>query len=144
MPIAAIGDHLAEGAIAINALRVVTYANRIATALLGVRADALIGRDVLTIAGPAQRDPSSHFARALTEVLERGVEHVLSLNDTDAGPSFNVDYCRLIPIADGGALILLGETMSPTVSERLSGAYSLAEILQRINLKVRQLRLADK
>jgi len=133
VPIAAIGDHLAEGAIAINARRVVTYANRIATALLGLRADALIGRDVLTIAGAAQRDPSSQFARALTEVLERGVEHVLSLNDTDAGPSFNVDYCRLIPIADGGALILLGETMSPTVSERLSGAYSLAEILQRIN-----------
>jgi PAS domain S-box-containing protein len=133
VPIAAVGDHLAEGAIAVNARRVITYVNRIATALLGVRADALIGRDVLSIAGPSERDPSSRFARALGEVLERGVEHVLSLNDTDAGPSFNVDYCRLLPIADGGALILLGETMSPSVSERLSGAYSLAEILQRIN-----------
>ena len=39
-------------------------------------------------------------------------------------PSFNVDYCRLFPIADGGALILLGETMSPSVSERLSRARS--------------------
>jgi hypothetical protein len=133
VPIAAIGDHLAEGAIAVNARRVVTYVNRIATALLGIRADALIGRDVLTIAGASQRDSSSQFARALSEVLERGVEHVLSLNDIDAAPSFNVDYCRLLPIADGGALILLGETMSPGVSERLSGAHSLADILQRIN-----------
>lgn len=133
VPIAAIGDHLAEGAIAINARRIVTYVNRIATALLGVRADALIGRDVLTIASPSQRDSSSLFARVLAEVLERGVEHVLSLNDTDTAPSFNVDYCRLLPIADGGALILLGETMSPSVTERLSGAHSLAEILQSIN-----------
>jgi PAS domain S-box-containing protein len=133
VPIAAIGDHLAEGAIAVNARRIVTYVNRIATALLGVRADAIIGRDVLTIASPSQRDTSSQLARALTEVLERGVEHVLSLSDADAARSFNVDYCRLLPIADGGALILLGESMSPTVSERLSGAHSLAEILQRIN-----------
>ena len=133
MAIAAIGDHLAEGAIAVNARRVVTYVNRIATAILGVRADALIGRDVLTIASPSQRDTSAQFARALTEVLERGVEHVLSLTDVDATRSFNVDYCRLLPIADGGALILLGESMSPSVSERLSGAQSLAEILQRIN-----------
>jgi two-component system NtrC family sensor kinase len=133
VPVAAIGDHLAEGAIAVNARRVITYVNRIATALLGIRADALIGRDVLTIAGPSQRDAPSQFARALAEVLERGVEHVLSLNDIDAAPFFNVDYCRLLPIADGGALILLGETMSPSVSERLSGAHSLAEILQRIN-----------
>jgi len=133
VPVGAIGDHLAEGAIAVNARRVVTYVNRIATALLGIRADALIGRDVLSIAGPSQRDSSSQFARALSEVLERGVEHVLSLNDIDAAPSFNVDYCRLLPIADGGALILLGETMSPSVSERLFGAHSLADILQRIN-----------
>jgi PAS domain S-box-containing protein len=133
VPIAAIGDHLAEGAIAVNARRVVTYVNRIATAILGVRADALIGRDVLAIASPSQRDTSSQFARALAEVLERGVEHVLSLTDVDATRSFNVDYCRLLPIADGGALILLGESMSPSVSERLSGAQSLAEILQRIN-----------
>src|SRR4029434_8307255 len=97
---------------------------------LGMRADALIGRDVLTIAAPSQRDASSQFARALSEVLERGVEHVLSLHDTDAPPSFNVDYCRLLPIADGGALILLGETMSPSVSERLSGAHSLAALLE--------------
>ena len=46
---------------------------------------------------------------------------------------FNVDYCRLLPIADGGALILLGETMSPSVSEQLSRARALAEILQSIN-----------
>jgi PAS domain S-box-containing protein len=118
VPIAAIGDHLAEGAIAVNARRIVTYVNRIATALLGIRAESLIGRDVLTIAAPGDRDTSSQFSRALTEVLERGVEHVLSLNDTDTAPSFNVDYCRLLPIADGGALILLGETMSPAVSER--------------------------
>jgi PAS domain S-box-containing protein len=118
VPIAAIGDHLAEGAIAVNARRIVTYVNRIATALLGVRAESLIGRDVLTIAAPGDRDTSSQFSRALTEVLERGVEHVLSINDTDTAPSFNVDYCRLLPIADGGALILLGETMSPAVSER--------------------------
>jgi PAS domain S-box-containing protein len=131
--VAAIGDYLAEGAIAIDARRVVTYVNRIATALLGIRADALVGKDVLTIAANPQRDPSSQFARALTEVLERGVEQVLSLNDTDAGRLFNVDYCRLLPIGDGGALILLGETMSPSVSEQLSGAHSLAEILQRIN-----------
>ena len=133
VPIAAIGDHLAEGAIAVNARRVVTYVNRIATALLGVRADALIGRDVLTIASPSERDASSPFSRALAEVLERGVEHVLSLSDADTTRLFNVDYCRLLPIADGGALILLGESMSSSVSERLSGAQLLAEILQRIN-----------
>jgi PAS domain S-box-containing protein len=118
VPIAAIGDHLAEGAIAVNARRIVTYVNRIATALLGVRAESLVGRDVLTIAATGDRDTASQFSRALAEVLERGVEHVLSLNDTDTAPSFNVDYCRLLPIADGGALILLGETMSPAVSER--------------------------
>jgi two-component system, NtrC family, sensor kinase len=130
--VAAIGDHLAEGAIAVNARRVITYANRIATGLLGLRADALIGRDVLTVANPSQPD-SSQFARALTEVLERGTEQILTVNDTDAAPAFNVDYCRLLPIADGGALILLGETMSPSVSEQLSKARALAEILQRIN-----------
>ena len=133
VPLVAIGDHLAEGAIAVNARRIVTYVNRIATALVGIRADALIGRDILTVASPSHRDASSQFARALAEVLERGVEHVLSLNDADAPPPFNVDYCRLLPIADGGALILLGESMSASVSERLSGAHSLAEILQRIN-----------
>ena len=130
--VAAIGDHLAEGAIAVNARRVITYANRIATGLLGLRADALVGRDVLSVANPAQPE-SSQFARALTEVLERGTEQVLTVNDTDAAPAFNVDYCRLLPIADGGALILLGETMSPSVSEQLSKARALAEILQRIN-----------
>jgi PAS domain S-box-containing protein len=133
VPIAAIGDRLAEGAIAVDKRRIITYVNRIATALLGVRADALVGRDVLTIATPSPRDSSSQFARALADALERGVEQVLALNDTDTGPSFNVDYCRLLPIADGGALILLGETMSPSVSEQLSGAQSLAESLQRIN-----------
>ncbi|HUQ82019.1 MAG TPA: GAF domain-containing protein, partial [Gemmatimonadaceae bacterium] len=130
--IAAIGDYLAEGAIAVNARRVITYANRIATGLLGQRADALIGRDVLAVAVASQAE-SSQFARALTEVLERGVEQVLTVNDTDATPAFNVDYCRVLPIADGGALILLGETMAPSVSEQLSKARALAEILQRIN-----------
>jgi two-component system, NtrC family, sensor kinase len=130
--VAAIGDYLAEGAVAVNARRIITYANRIATALLGVRADALVGRDVLTVANAPQPE-SSRFARALTEVLERGVEQLLTVNDTDATPAFNVDYCRLLPIADGGALILLGETMSPSMSEQLSKARALAEILQRIN-----------
>jgi len=130
--VAAIGDRLAEGAIAVNARRVITYANRIATGLLGLRADSLVGRDVLSVADPAQPE-SSQFARALTEVLERGKEQILTVNDTDAAPAFNVDYCRLLPIADGGALILLGETMSPSVSEQLSKARALAEILQRIN-----------
>ena len=128
--VATIGDHLAEGAIAVNARRVITYVNRIATALLGIRAEALIGRDVLTL---ATQPESSVFARALTEVLERGVEQVITVKDADTAPAFNVDYYRLLPIADGGALILLGETMSPSVSEQLSKARSLAEILQRIN-----------
>jgi len=132
--IAAIGDHLAEGAIAVNARRVITYVNRVATGLLGLRADALLGRDVLSVAAPSHHDSSSsQFARALSEALEQGVEQVLAVNDADVAPSFNVDYCRLIPIADGGALILLGETMSPSVPERLSRAHSLAESLQRIN-----------
>jgi len=130
--VAAIGDHLAEGAIAVNARGVITYANRIATGLLGLRADALVGRDVLAVAIAAQPE-SSQFARALGEVLERGIEQVLTVNDVDTTPAFNVDYCRLLPIADGGALILLGETMSPSVSEQLSKARALAEILQRIN-----------
>jgi PAS domain S-box-containing protein len=133
VPLAAVGDHLAEGAIAVNARGVVTYVNRIATALLGLHADDIVGRDVRAVAAPDDRNPSSPFERALTEVLERGVEHVLSLNDADHTPTFNVDYCRLLPIADGGALILLGETMSPSVSERLSSAYALGDILQRIN-----------
>ena len=133
VPLAAVGDHLAEGAIAVNARGVVTYVNRIATALLGLQADDIVGRDVRAVAAPGDRNPSSPFERALTEVLERGVEHVLSLNDADHTPTFNVDYCRLLPIADGGALILLGETMSPSVSERLSSAYALGDILQRIN-----------
>ena len=128
--VATIGDHLAEGAIAVNARRIITYANRIATGLLGIRAEALIGHDVLTL---ATQPESSVFARALTEVLERGVEQVITVKDADTAPAFNVDYYRLLPIADGGALILLGETMSPSVSEQLSKARSLAEILQRIN-----------
>jgi PAS domain S-box-containing protein len=131
--IAAIGDYLAEGAITVNARRVVTYVNRVATGLLGVRAESVIGRDVASLAGPAHSDPTSQFGRALTEVLEHGLEQILTVNDTDAAPAFNVDYCRLLPIADGGALILLGETMSPSVSEQLSRARALAEILQSIN-----------
>jgi PAS domain S-box-containing protein len=131
--VAAIGDYLAEGAITVNARRIVTYANRIATALLGLRIESLLGRDVLTIASPSQSDAPSQFARALAEVMERGVEQVLTVNDLDTASAFNVDYCRLVPIADGGALILLGETMSPSVSEQLTQARALAEILQRIN-----------
>lgn len=131
--VAAIGDYLAEGAITVNARRIITYANRVATGLLGLRTESLVGRDVLSIAGSSHSDPSSQFARALTDVLERGIEQVLAVKDLDAAPAFNVDYCRLLPIADGGALILLGETMSPSVSEQLSQARSLAEILQSIN-----------
>ena len=131
--IAAIGDYLAEGAITVNARGAVTYANRVATGLLGLRAESLLGRDVLSLAGPTHGDATSQFARALSEVLERGLEQILTVNDTDAAPVFNVDYCRLLPIADGGALILLGETMSPSVSEQLSRARALAEILQSIN-----------
>jgi PAS domain S-box-containing protein len=133
VPLAAVGDHLAEGAIAVNARGVVTYVNRIATALLGIHPEDIVGRDVLSVAAPRENPASSAFARALAEVLERGVEHVLSLNDADHTPTFNVDYCRLLPIADGGALILLGETMAPSVSERLSSAYTLGEIVQLIN-----------
>jgi PAS domain S-box-containing protein len=133
VPVAAIGDHLAEGAIAVNARGVVTYVNRIATALLGLRAETIVGRDVLSIAAPRDTTASSPFARALTETLERGITNTVSLNDADHTPTFNVDYCRLLPIADGGALILLGETMAPSVSERLSSAYALSEIIQLIN-----------
>ena len=99
-----------EGAIAVNARRIITYANRAATALLGLRNDALIGRDVLTTAATGE---SSLFARALVDVLERGSEQLLTISDIDSAPPFNVDYCRLLPIADGGALILLGELVSP-------------------------------
>ena len=130
--IASIGNYLAEGAIAVNARRMITFANRAATALLGGRADAFIGRDVLTVANrPGAESPQ--FARALAEVLERGTEQVLTINDTDAPGPFNVDYLRLLPIADGGALILLGETMSPSVAEQLANARSLAGMLQTIN-----------
>src|SRR4051812_13563187 len=131
--VAVFGDYLAEGAIAVNARGVVTYVNRIAVGLLGIRAESLLGRDVLSLAGPAHSDTASQFARALAEVLEHGLEQLLTVNDTDAAPAFNVDYCRLLPIADGGALILLGETMSPSVSEQLSRARALAEILQSLN-----------
>ena len=130
--VAAIGDYLAEGAIAVNARRVITYANRVASGLLGIRPDALVGRDVMSVAVASQPE-SSQFGRALAEVLERGIEQVLTVNDADAPAAFNVDYCRLIPIGDGGALILLGETLAPSVSEQLSKARALAEILQRIN-----------
>jgi two-component system, NtrC family, sensor kinase len=131
--VASLGDYLAEGAIAVNARRVVTYVNRIAVGLLGLRAESLLGRDVLSLVGSAHSDTASQFSRALTEVLEHGLEQLLTVNNTDAAPAFNVDYCRLLPIADGGALILLGETMSPSVSEQLSRARALAEILQSIN-----------
>ena len=133
MSVAAIGDYLAEGAITVNARRVVTYVNRTALGLLGLRAESVVGRDVVSLAGPAHSDPASQFGRALAEVLEQGAEQLLTVNDTDAAPAFNVDYCRLLPIADGGALILLGETMSPSVSEQLARARALAEILQSIN-----------
>src|SRR3954469_22488033 len=72
--VAALGDYLAEGAITVNARRVVTYVNRIAVGLLGLRAESLLGRDLLLLAGPTHSDPTSQFARALTEVLERGAE----------------------------------------------------------------------
>ncbi|HEX6050255.1 MAG TPA: PAS domain-containing protein, partial [Gemmatimonadaceae bacterium] len=117
----AIGDHLAEGAISINAQRVVTYVNRIAVGLLGIPANAAIGRDVMALLG-SNADPGRRFARAVSDVLEKRAEQVLTVNDADAPSPFNVDYCRLIPIADGGALILLGETMSPTVAEQLAKA----------------------
>ena len=113
--IAAIGDYLAEGAIAVNARRTITYANRAAAALLGLRTDVLIGRDVLATASAAE---SSLFARALTEVLARGTEQLITVADSDTSPPFNVDYCRLLPIADGGALILLGEVISPSNTGR--------------------------
>lgn len=132
VPIATIGEYLAEGAIAVNGRRVITYVNRIATGLLGLRSDALIGRDVLSVASGATNDASSRFAKSLAEVLERGVEQVLTVNDADATPPFNVDYCRLVPIGDGGALILLGETMSAGVSEQLSKARMLATRLSAV------------
>jgi PAS domain S-box-containing protein len=130
--IASIGNHLAEGAIAVNARRVITYVNRAAAALLGNQPDALVGRDVLVIASrPGSESPQ--FARALADVLENGTEQTLTISDTDTAVPFNVDYCRLLPIGDGGALILLGETMSPSVSEQLAKARMLAAMLQSIN-----------
>ena len=83
VPLAAVGDHLAEGAIAVNARGIITYVNRIATALLGVHAEGIIGRDVRSVAGPGESGTASPFARALTEVLERGVAHVISNNAAD-------------------------------------------------------------
>ena len=130
--IASIGNHLAEGAVAVNARRIITYVNRAAAALLGAQADALIGRDVLSVASRSGSE-SPQFARALTEVLEHGTEQTLAINDTDAAGAFNVDYCRLMPIADGGALILLGQMMSPSVAEQLAKARTLAAMLQSIN-----------
>jgi PAS domain S-box-containing protein len=126
--IAAVGDHLAEGAIAVNARRIITYANRAAAALLGVRTDALVGRDVLTTASAAD---SSLFARALTEVLARGTEQLITVADSDTSPPFNVDYCRLLPIADGGALILLGEVISPSNTGRTRANATLIGDLER-------------
>jgi PAS domain S-box-containing protein len=126
--IAAIGDYLAEGAIAVNARRNITYANRTAAALLGVRTDTLVGRDVLATASVAE---SSLFARALTEVLARGTEQLLTVGDSDTAPPFNVDYCRLLPIADGGALILLGEVISPSNTGRTRANAVLIGDLER-------------
>ena len=123
--VAAIGDYLAEGAIAINARRAVTYVNRIAVGLLGAPTAALTGRDILTLLGPSG-DPGRRFERAISDVLQHGVEQVLTVSDADAGAPFNVDYLRLVPIADGGALILLGETMSPSVPEQLATARAVA------------------
>jgi PAS domain S-box-containing protein len=128
----AIGDHLAEGAISINAQRVVTYVNRIAVGLLGIPANAAVGRDVMALLGP-NADTGRRFARAVSDVLEKRAEQVLTVNDADAPSPFNVDYCRLIPIAEGGALILLGETMSPTVTEQLAKARALAGVFQLVN-----------
>ena len=130
--IASIGNYLAEGAIAVNARRVITYANRAAAALLGSQIEALVGRDILSVANRSGSE-SPQFARALTEVLESGTEQVLTIGDTDVTGPFNVDYCRLLPIADGGALVLLGETMSPSVSEQLAKSRLLAGMLQSIN-----------
>ena len=59
MSLAAIGDYLAEGAITVNARGAVTYANRVATGLLGLRAESLLGRDVLSLAGPTHGDATS-------------------------------------------------------------------------------------
>ena len=126
--IAAIGDYLADGAIAVNARRNITYANRTAAALLGVRTDTLVGRDVLATASAAE---SSLFARALTEVLARGTEQLLTVGDSDTAPPFNVDYCRLLPIADGGALILLGEVISPSNTGRTRANAMLIGDLER-------------
>ena len=126
--IAAIGDYLAEGAIAVNARRTITYANRAAAALLGLRTDVLIGRDVLATALAAE---SSLFARALTEVLARGSEQLITVGDSDTSPPFNVDYCRLLPIADGGALILLGEVISPSNTGRTRANAMLIGDLER-------------
>ena len=130
--IASVGNHLAEGAIAVNARRIITYANRAAAALLGSQVDTLLGKDVLAVANRPGSD-SPLFKRALDEVLERGTEQTLTLTDADNIGPFNVDYCRLLPIGDGGALILLGETMSPSVAEQLAKARSLAGMLQSLN-----------
>jgi PAS domain S-box-containing protein len=130
--ISSIGNYLAEGAIAVNARGVITYANRAAAALLGSQLESLVGRDILGVATrPGAESPQ--FARALADVLERGTEQLLTINDTDATGPFNVDYCRLLPIGDGGALVLLGEIMSPSVSEQLAKARLLAGMLQSIN-----------
>ena len=126
--IAAIGDYLAEGAIAVNARRVITYANRTASALLGIRTESLVGRDILTTASAGN---SPLFVRALTDVLERGSEQLLTVSDTDANPPFNVDYCRLLPIADGGALILLGELLSPDNIGRTRASAALIGDLEK-------------
>lgn len=96
---------IAEGAITVDAHGRVTHANRVARALIGGRADSPRGRDISELAGVPRGGP---FDLALAEVLAGGGERTLMVGDTGASP-FNVDFCRIIGLVEGGALILLGD-----------------------------------
>jgi two-component system NtrC family sensor kinase len=120
--VGAIGDRLAEGALAIDAQRRVTYANRAASALLGAAIENIVGRDVVALAAV---NAGGLFERALREVIDKGGERTLTMSDSEA-PPFNVDYCHIAELPDGGALIFLGEVTSPSVPEQLRSALARA------------------
>ena len=113
-------DVVADGAIALDARGVIVHANRVAQALVGAHLDGLRGRHLVELPSVAS---SSHFARAVREVLAEGGERTLSIRDTET-PPFHVDVCRIVALSSGGALILLGEIAPPSAmtSRSVDGA----------------------
>jgi signal transduction histidine kinase len=103
-------DIVADGAIALDARGVIVYANRVAQALVGAHLEALRDRRFLELPNVTA---DGRFARAVREVLAEGGERTLSIRDAES-PPFHVDVCRIVALAGGGALVLLGEIAPPS------------------------------